>query len=106
MITKLLELRDRHTSIQALAIQVSGQDGYLMRRAGFQSPMVYLVELATQECRYDPWAWGDRTLKTAHLHIAEYFDDLVDGAVIDVEFILGETDAPKVSEQITVGEVS
>jgi len=106
MITKLLELRDQHTSIQALAIQVSGQDGYLMRRAGFQSPMVYLLKLATQECRYDPWSWGDRTMHTAHRHIEATFDDLADGAVIDVEFILGETDAPKVSEQITVGEVS
>jgi hypothetical protein len=104
MITKTIEIRDRHTLVPALAIQVSGEDGYLCRRAGFGNPMVYLLKLATQECRYDPWAWGDRTLKTAHLHIAEYFDDLADGAVVDVEFLLGETQTPKASEQLTHGE--
>lgn len=104
MITKAIEIRDRHTLVPALAIQVSGADGYLLRRAGFQSPMIYLIKLATQECRYDPWAWGDRTLKTAHLHIDEFFDDLADGDVVDVEFILGETPAPKTSEQLTHGE--
>jgi hypothetical protein len=104
LITKTIEIRDRHTLVPALAIQVSGEDGYLMRRAGFQSPMVYLVKLATQECRYDPWAWGERTMHTAHLAIQETFDELADGAVVDVEFLLGETTTPKASEQRTHGE--
>lgn len=104
MITKTIEIRDRHTSIPALAIQVSGEDGYLLRRAGFQSPMIYLIKLATQECRYDAYAWHDRTMKTAHHHVDEFFDELTDGAVVDVEFILGETTTPKQSEQLTHGE--
>jgi hypothetical protein len=99
MITKQLEIRDRATCVPALAIQVSGADGPLMQRAGFgEIPMIYLVKLATSECRYDPWAWHDRTLHVAHFYIAERFTDLSDGDVVDVEFILGETEAPKPPE--------
>ncbi len=102
MTTKLLEIRDRATFIPAMAIQVSGADGYLMRRAGFGDvPMVYLVALATQRACYDPYNWGNRTMATAHHFIAENWATLNDGDVIDVEFILGETTQPKVSEQIT-----
>ena len=99
MISKLLEIRDRGTFIAALAIQVSGDDGYLMRRAGFQSPMVYLIALATERACYDPYNWGNRTMANAHRHIEQEFDSLKDGDVVDVEFILGETTAPKQSEQ-------
>jgi hypothetical protein len=95
---KLLEIRDRATFIPAMAIRVSGADGYLMRRAGFKSPMVYLVALATERCCYDPYNWGNRTMKGAHLFIAEHFDELKDGDVVDVEFILGESTAPKVKQ--------
>lgn len=102
MTVKLFEIRDSMTFIPVMAIRVSGADGYLMRRAGFQSPMVYVVKLATEECQYDPYSWSNRTMKTAHLHIAEHFDELVDGQVVDVEFILGESSSPKVSEQHTV----
>lgn len=100
MTAKLLEIRDRGTFIAAMAIQVSGEDGYLMRRSGFQSPMVYLIALATERCCYDPYNWGNRTMANAHLYIAEHFESMNDGDVVDVEFILGESPAPKVSEQI------
>jgi len=100
METKLLEIRDRATCVPALAIQVSGVDGYLMRRAGFGSvPMVYLIMLATEQCRYDPYNWDNpRTMGNAHLHIAEHWESLQNGDVVDVEFILGESATPKVSE--------
>lgn len=100
MVTKLFEIRDEGTFIPAMAVRVSGDDGYLMRRAGFQSPMIYLVMLATQKCAFDPWSWSDRTMQTAHLHIEKEFDRLEDGAVIDVEFLLGETAEPKLSEEV------
>lgn len=101
--TKLFEIRDRGTFIPAMAIRVSGADGYLMRRAGFGDvPMVYLVMLATEKCRYDPYNWDNmRTMGNAHNYIMDHWDTLNDGDVIDVEFILGETAAPKVSEQAT-----
>lgn len=101
MRTKLLEIRDVGTFIPALAIKVSGEDGYLMRRAGFESPMIYLITLATERCAYDPYNWtgGARTLHEAHRYIAEHWMELTDGDVVDVEFILGETSASKRSEQ-------
>src|SRR5678809_299635 len=100
MTTKLFEIRDRGTLVPALAIQVSKADGWLMERAGFgHQPMVYLVMLATQECAYDPFQWKHRrTMGTAHHYIEAHWDKLQDGALIDVEFILGETTTPKTSE--------
>lgn len=100
MTSKLLEIRDKGTFIPALAIQVSGEDGYLMRRAGFQSPMIYLIALATQKCGYDPYGWGNCTMSAAHQYIEAQWDTLQNGDVVDVEFILSETMTPKVSEQV------
>ena len=100
---KLLEIRDRMTLIPAMAVQVSAADGYLMQRAGFGDvPMVYLTMLATENCRYDPYAWNNRTMRTAHIHIQDYFDSLRDGDVVDVEFLLGESKTPKVSASVKV----
>jgi hypothetical protein len=61
--------------------------------------MVYLVMLATQVCRYDPYTWDNRTMKVAHLFISANYADLLDGQVVDVEFILGESKKPKLSER-------
>jgi hypothetical protein len=103
MTIKLLEIRDRHTFIPAMAVKVCADDGYLMRRAGFgNEPMVYLIALATEHCKYDPYNWDNRTMRVAHLYIAQSFDSLQQGDVVDVEFILGETPAAKLSEQLTV----
>jgi hypothetical protein len=102
MTNKTIEIRDSGTLIPALAIQVSGEDGWLMRRAGFGGPMVYLLALATERARYDPYNWDNRTMKVAHLFIEEHFDELRDGDVVDVHFILGETPAPKQSESTWV----
>jgi hypothetical protein len=100
METKLFEIRDRGTFVPAMAIRVSGADGYLMRRAGFDSPMVYLVMLATEKCRYDPYNWDNmRTMGNAHNFIQAQWDTLTTGDVVDVEFILGETLEPKQSEE-------
>lgn len=101
MTSKLLEIRDRATFISALAIRVSGDDGYLMRRAGFNAPMIYLIALATERACYDPYNWGNRTMRTAHHHIEVMWDTLKDGDVVDVEFVLGETRTPKESESVT-----
>lgn len=60
--------------------------------------MIYLIMLATERCAYDPYDWGDRTMTVAHQYIESNFDQLNNGDVVDVEFILGETSVPKRSE--------
>jgi len=78
---------------------------YLLRRAGFgpgTNPCIIVGRLEcsglSRNCTYDPYSWDDRTFKTAHLYIEKHFDELCNGEVIDVEFILGETEKPKLSE--------
>jgi hypothetical protein len=107
VIIKTIEIRDRHTFIPAMAIQFDGTDGYLFRRAGFavEHPYVMLTRLNDCESQYDPFQWTTaRTMRNAHIYIREHFDALHDGDVVDVEFILGETNSPKISERLTVGE--
>jgi hypothetical protein len=98
MISKLIEIRDRATFIPALAVKFEAER--LAWRAGFGPgcTAVLLVYLAERRAEHDPYAWGDRTLRTAHLYIEEHFDQLRDAEVVDVEYILGETAEPKRSE--------
>jgi hypothetical protein len=107
MIVKALEIRDRNTFIPVVAMSTDpANEGqrYLLRRAGYapDGRTIILMSL-TQPTRaaYDPYEWpGDvRTFRVAHIWIEQHFDELEDGAVVDVEHILGETAAPKVSER-------
>jgi hypothetical protein len=109
---KIFEIRDRGTFIPALAIKLKSDDNpkehYLLRRAGLDEDGSYtiaLLKLQTGECELDRYEWNGaptvRTMPEAHKYIEEHFDDLGTGAVIDVEFILGETKTPKLSEQFT-----
>lgn len=113
MIVKAFEIRDRGTFIPALAVKMVPEpsDGaqydrerYLLRRAGygFADPIVLLCRMdadaLVRQASYDPYAWGGRTFPVAHKHIIEHFDELESGAVVDVEFLLKETEQPKKSE--------
>jgi hypothetical protein len=118
MITKLLEIRDRATFIPALAVEMCPDtidaDGiispqrheaqrYLLRRCGYdwRHTTVLLTRLSGEDrATSDPYYWGDRTWQVAHLWITEHWTELKDGDVVDVEFILGETSKPKVSERV------
>lgn len=56
------------------------------------------------QAEYDSFNWSNaRTMHVAHEYLKEHFDDLESGAVIDVEFILGETETPKRSEREEYG---
>ena len=101
----ILEVRDRMTLIPVMATllsNTSGENEYenkLMNRAGYGDPgLVLLTKLdgAVSECNM--YNWGIRTMFEAHKYIAEHFDDLKSGDVIDIEYILGERDTPKTSE--------
>ena len=101
METKFVEIRDKGTFVPALAIQLSAADGYLAERAGFgRWPGVYLITLETERAHYDPYSWGDRTFQTAHLWLQKNWREFESGGVVDVEFILGESAAPKRSERV------
>lgn len=105
MESKLIEIRDRGTFIPAMAVQISAADGYLARRAGFGThPLVYLIHMEGERCAYDPYTWPEspRTMRIAHEYIERHWDELSDGAVVDVEYALDESAEPKRSEQETV----
>lgn len=99
MENKLFEIRDKATCVPALAVRVSGDDGPVMRRAGFGSPMVLLTMLAHPMTQWDPYAWSNpRTMRTAHLFIEEHWNGLVSGQVIDVRVLLEEATDPAAAE--------
>jgi hypothetical protein len=113
METKLFEVRDRATFIPCFGILMTplrsgaetfDAEAFLLRRAGygFDQPLVLFgrLEGGAGGCQYDPYDWSAaaRTMRWAHRYVAEHWSELTSGSVIDVEFILGETKAPKVSE--------
>ena len=118
MIIKSIEIRDRMTFIAAIAIQMVPKEAmgsrvfttttpeqlFLLRRCGyaFDHPAVILLRMDGdgKAAPADPYHWADRTMQTAHIYITENFDKLADGAVVDVEYILGETKEPKRSERL------
>lgn len=105
--TKIIEIRDSGTHIPVLAIRMlakSGVQGYYFRRLGFPADgsAIGVVKMDDLDGNVDPYAWRDRTMATAHHWIYEHFDDLADGDVVDVEFLLGERAEKKVSERLTV----
>lgn len=106
MNSKLFELRDRATFVPVMVTKVEYRneaERYLLRRSGFELPsdMVIMAGLdgGLDKATCDPYDWaGNRTRMVAHDYIAKNFDKLESGSVIDVEYILGETEQPKVSE--------
>jgi hypothetical protein len=107
MICKTIEIRDRGTFVPALLVRLDPtdeRDRWLLARAGFgttpeaQREYVLLINLV-KDAPYDAYGHGPaRTLGIAHQHVIEHFEQIENGAVVDVEFILGETTKPKVSE--------
>ena len=116
MLAKALELRDEGTFIALLAVDMQPTlergsasqraQHYLLRRCGYPCdgrPNIAITHLSANghKCSNDPYYWGGRTYPVAHNYIIEHWDELHDGDVIDVQFILGETKSPKVSERVS-----
>jgi hypothetical protein len=76
---------------------------YLFNRAGYNykgGVSILLMHLQTGEIQSDPGSWQyDGCMSTAHNYIIENFTDLEPGAVIDAEYLRGETQEPKQSER-------
>lgn len=113
---KLFEIRDRATFIPAMAVLVYndpdarsereqyllGREGYARSRRGESCCGMVLTHLGSGQGHSDSRDWergGARTMAEAYRYIETCWDELESGAVIDVEFILGEKPEPKQSEQ-------
>lgn len=104
MIAKTVEIRDRATFIPALAVKLEPgceADRYLLGRAGYSDEqaghIVFLVRINGDEYYGD----GGRTIPRAHEWLTRHFDEIRSGAVVDVEFILGESTKEKLSEAVS-----
>jgi hypothetical protein len=77
---------------------------YIHGRSGYPADGSCIAVIRLDDCdgNCDPYAWNSRTMGTAHNYIYEHFDELNDGDVVDVEFILGEKPTKKVSERLTI----
>lgn len=105
---KLFELRDKGTFVPALCILMESkhdQEAWLLRRSGFARGQNLVIMTGIQshpdKASYSPYDWGDnRTRQVAHNYITTHWKELPTGAVIDVEFILGEVQTPKNTERM------
>lgn len=104
---KRVEIRDRATLIPALAMKICACHDPIVARGGYPECSdrdyitVILIDLNTVTCAHEPFAWterGGRTMYLAHSWLRDHWTDHKDGAVLDVEFISGETSEPKKSE--------
>lgn len=105
MKTKALEIRDEMTFIAALGVDMNPANEAqrnLLRRCGYPcdgQPNIILTRMdGGGHATNDPYGWEGRTWPVAHRYIIEHWNELVDGDVVDVSFILGETKVPKTSE--------
>jgi hypothetical protein len=109
----IIEIRDAGTFIPALAVQLGSseeQERWLLAMAGYgrtyedQSEYVVLCKInggSPCKCAIDPVEWGQnpRTYYVAHRYVQKHFSELEAGAVVDVQFILGETATPKTTDR-------
>jgi len=111
MTCKVIEIRDRGTHIEAMAIRMKADNPNqvygIHERSGHpvDGSSIVLMHLDSLKATNDPYEWpslgmGPRTMVEAHNFIIDYFDEIADGEVVDVEYLLGETKAPKVSENL------
>lgn len=117
MQVKLFEVRDEGTFFAVYAFRCRTvpafegdnrreQQQFLLARSGYgtgvDSYCVMVGRLSGGLAHYDPYEFPrtSRTMALAVRYIIDNFDSLIDGAVVDVQFILGESAHPKVSERV------
>jgi hypothetical protein len=99
MASKYFEVRDCGTLIPVVATRLDHNP--IVRRAGFNSDLerhVIVTALTSLKTYHAQGFIEGRTMRVAASHIYSNWDSLVCGQVIDVEFILGESNAPKTSD--------
>lgn len=104
METKILELRDRATFIPVVAIYLdyhnaSEEERYLLGSTGWGGgPWLMLAKLIDFNFTdyYTSQVWMNR----AHDHIKENWHSIPNYAVVDMEFVRGESVAPKQPQRL------
>jgi len=105
---KLFEVRDRATFIPAYCVRfrddlADTQEWFLLRAAGWgpNPDCIYMTLLEGGDTSHNPHGFkpGGRILQVAYAYIENHWDQLESGQIIDVEYILKETDEPKKSER-------
>jgi hypothetical protein len=111
MEVKCLEVRDAMTFIPIVCIRPTPDNEaqrYLLRRDGYRGDLtescIIYIDAQCRGVAYDCYDWpaNPRTHRVAHDYIARNWATLKDGDVVDVEHILGETAAAKISERFEV----
>lgn len=104
---KVLEVRDVATTMRVMAIRLADVTNdiattEIIKIAGYApalSNMILVINLGEPRVEYSAYSWrGSRTMRYAHEYIEENFNELKNGDVVDVEFILGETQEKKLPE--------
>lgn len=103
METKLIEVRDIMTTVVVLAVRMTASDKRerkLIAREGFNTayPLVIFHPLSRTKATWNLYDWNDRTFQAAHSELQLKWDLYNSGDVLDVEYVLGETDTPKESD--------
>ena len=104
MQVKVLEIRDEGTFFPMLCINMGWCENEAQHRLlhGVGYPLDGRPNIAVchARCSYDritndPFQHDGRTYPVAHHYIIDHWDELNDGDVVDVQFILGETTTKK-----------
>ena len=101
---KIIEIRDRGTYIPVMAIKMQSDnpaERYHLRRLGYgvDDVLIMVVRIDVKnKATYAHYDYNDRTMSNAHRFIEKHYDELESGDVVDVEYILGEVDSPKMSQ--------
>lgn len=112
MEVKCLEIRDAGTFVPVICLRPvpdNENQRYLLRRDGYRGDAtercIIYIKAQCRGVAYDPYDWpqNPRTHRVAHDYIERNWTILKDGDVVDVQFILGETAQPKISERNEVG---
>lgn len=113
MISKIFEIRSRGTMLILMATKLGSDDvaeNYLIARCGFgkskeqQENYIIVTNIdGSYIATTDPYKHDVNDVRKAHQYILKHFDELDEGAVIDLEYIAGETKKPKVAARIQDG---
>ena len=111
---KMIEVRDEGTTMPCIALKPDpisraetwawGRTGYGlcpedMREYVLLAPLHGGEGLLTCDPYKHPGAPARRTLWAAHRWLKEHWQEVESGDVVDVQYILGETEAPKIPER-------